>query len=100
MRLILIILILLFLGGGLGTSFGGWGGGAYGSYGYGGIGPYGGFGYGGFGGPGFDIDQVTRYQASVEIVMGRGPKPPNPRAYDAHQVIDHLQATIRYPKTA
>ena len=92
-----------------GDGFDGWAGGpAWGlyrpgfgwGYGYGGIGPYGGFGYGGFGGPGFDIDQVTRYQASVEIVMGRGPKPPNPRAYDARQVIDHLQATIRYPKTA
>ena len=72
----------------------GWG------YGFGGFGPYGGFGYGGGLGGGFDVDQVTRYRASVEVVMGHGRKPPNPRAYDAHQVVDHLQASIRYPKTS
>ena len=43
---------------------------------------------------------MTRYQASVEIVMGRGAKPNGPRAYDARQVIDHLQASIRYPKSS
>jgi hypothetical protein len=71
----------------------GWG------YGFGGFGPYGGFGYGPWGGP-FDIDQVTRYQASVEIVMGHGQKPNSPHAYDAHQVIQHLQTSIKYPKTS
>lgn len=70
----------------------GWG------YGFGGYGPYGGFGYGPWGG-GFDIDQVSRYQASAEVVMGHGYKPPNnPRAYDARQVLAHLQGTIKYPK--
>ena len=88
--------------------FGGWDGGldyalyrpGFGwGYGYGGFGPYGGFGYGGLGGGGFDIDQISQYQASVEVVMGHGPKPAdNPHAYDAHQVVEHLQGTIAYPK--
>jgi hypothetical protein len=87
-------------GGGWGPEWGlyrpgfGWG------YGFGGFGPYGGFGYGPWGGGGFDIDQVTKYQASVEIVMGHGAKPNNPHAYDARQVIAHLQPTIKYPKTS
>ncbi len=88
-------------GGGWGADWGlyrrgfGWG------YGYGGFGPYGGFGYGGYGGGAFDIDQVTRYQASTEILLGRGPKPPqNPRAYDARQVLAHLQGSIKYPKAS
>ena len=72
-----------------------------GGYGFGGFGPYGGFGYVGWGGGAFDIDQVTRYQASTEIVLGHGPKPANnPRAYDARQVLAHLQGTIKYPKAS
>jgi hypothetical protein len=31
--------------------------------------------------------------------MGHGPKPPNPHAYDARAVIQHLQGTIKYPET-
>ena len=90
--------------------FGGWGGGPYWDlyrpgfgwgYGYGGYGGFGGFGYGGFGGAPFDVDQVSRYKATVEIVMGHGAKPANnPHAYDAHQVIAHLQGSIQYPKTS
>ena len=85
--------------GGWGPSWGlyrpglGWG------YGYGGYGGFGGFGYGGFGGGAFDIDQVTRYQATVEVLMGHGPKPANnPHAYDARSVVEHLQGSIQYPK--
>ncbi len=94
--------------------FGGWGGGpswslyrsgfGWGS-GFGGYGGFGGFGYGdgfggGFGGGAFDIDQVSRYQASVEVLMDHGPKPANnPHAYDARSVIEHLQGTIQYPKS-
>lgn len=84
--------------------FGGYGfGGGYGRYGrgfgYGGFGGgYGGFGYG-FGGFGYnDLEQVNRYTASAEILMGRGPKPLNDRhAFTARSVVDHLQATIAYP---
>ncbi len=93
------------------TGFGGGFGGGYG-YGYGGFGGYwgpswglyggGGWGYGGpdpfFGGP-VDIEQVSRYQAAAEIVMGHGPKPTgNVRAFTARSVVDHLQPSIKYPK--
>ena len=91
--------------GGFGGGYGGFGPGfGYGGFGYG---PYGGgfggfgYGYGGFGGGGaFDIDQVNRYQSTVEIVTGHGQKPANnAHAYDARSVIEHLQGTIQYPKT-
>ncbi len=36
--ILLISLVVLLFGGGLGTTFGGWGGADYGHYGYGGIG--------------------------------------------------------------
>jgi hypothetical protein len=97
----------------VGDSFGPWGGywapdwGLY-RRGYG-------WGYGAWAGPGFgwrnwgawgpgwgagpvDIEQVDRYQASAEIVMGHGQKPGgDPHAFDARAVVDHLQASIRYP---
>jgi hypothetical protein len=44
-----------------------------------------------------DVEQVSQYSASAEIVMGHGPKPTDPRAFDAHAVVSHLQATIKYP---
>jgi hypothetical protein len=81
--------------------FAGWGGpywGFYGGgfgwdYGYWGDGPF-----GGFGGP-LDMQQVTRFTATVEIVMGHGPKPENARsAYDARSVESHLQGSIQYPR--
>ena len=104
-----------------GDSFG------YGPYGYGGLGGFGGgyfspywgvyggrfgrgaFGYGGYGGfggfgPGFggfndfDVQQVTRYDASVEVLMGHGPKPAGDRrAFDARQVDANLRPTIQLP---
>ena len=65
-----------------------------------------GWGYGYFGDPffggaggGFNIEQVTRYNATVEILMQHGAKPAdNPHAYDARSVIEHLQGSIQYPK--
>lgn len=80
----------------------GWG------YGFGGAGRYGGFGYGGgyggfggfgpWGGGGFDTQEISRYSASAEIVMGRGPKPAgDPRAFNARSVIDHLRGSIQLP---
>ncbi len=93
----------------------------------GGFGP--GFGYGGFGGywgpswryygrgfgPGFgwspwygggfgafndfDIQTVQRYEATAEIVVGRGPIPrDNVRAFNARDVIDRLGPTIQMPR--
>lgn len=50
-----------------------------------------------WGGP-LDVEQTREYRATVEIIMGHGPKPADdPRAYDARAVIDRLQPTIRYP---
>ena len=88
-----------FGGFGYGGPYGGFGYGGFGGFGYGRFG-YGGFGYGyGYGGdPFFDVQQVSRYTSTVEVVMGHGPKPPTPRAYDAHAVIAHLQGVIRYPE--
>ena len=87
--------------------------------GYGGFGGYwgpswryygGGFGYGrGFGwspwyGGGFgafndfDVQTVQRYEASAEIVVGRGPIPRNNlRAFDARQVVDRIGPTVVTP---
>jgi hypothetical protein len=62
-----------------------------------------GWGYGFWGDPFWggpiDIQQVSQFQASAEILMGHGPKPSgDPRAFDARAVIDHLGPTIKYPK--
>ena len=87
--------------------------------GYGGFGGYwgpswryygGGFGYGrGFGwspwyGGGFgafndfDVQTVQRYEASAEIVVGRGPTPRNNlRAFNARQVVDRIGPTVVMP---
>jgi hypothetical protein len=62
-----------------------------------------GWGYGYYGDPFWggplDVEQVTRYTATVEVVMGHGAKPNNPRAYDARAVIAHLQGSIKYPES-
>lgn len=98
-------------------STGGFGGYGYGGYGFGGFwGPrwayhgrgfgWRGFGYGGFGGgfgdpffdDGFDVNTVDKYEASAEIVIGRGPKPANDiHAFDAHDVVSHLGPSIVTP---
>lgn len=42
-------------------------------------------------GPDFDVRQIDRYEATSEIVIGRGRKPANdPNAFDAREVIDNL----------
>jgi hypothetical protein len=46
-----------------------------------------------------DIRTVDKYEATAEIFMGHGPKPPNdPRAFDARQVIANLKPHIIYPE--
>jgi len=58
-----------------------------------------GFGYGDPFYDDFDIHQITRFEASAEIVMGRGVKPANnERAYDAREVMNNLAATIKRPE--
>ncbi len=42
-------------------------------------------------GPEFDLREIDRYEASAEIVMGRGPKPAgDPNAFDAREVVQNL----------
>jgi hypothetical protein len=42
-------------------------------------------------GPDFDVRQIDRYEATSEIVIGRGRKPANdPNAFDAREVIDNI----------
>ncbi len=48
---------------------------------------------------GADVQTFERYQASVEIVMGHGPKPAgDKRALDAHEVTTNLASKIVRPK--
>lgn len=90
-----------------GAGFGpGWGYGGWGGYwgpswrfygqpwgGWGGWGPWG----GGFND--FDVRTVDRYEASAEIVMGRGTPPPGEvRAFRARDVVDRLGPTIVMPE--
>lgn len=92
---------------GAGAGFGpGWGYGGWGGYwgpswrfygrpwgGWGGWGPWG----GGFND--FDVRTVDRYEASAEIVMGRGTPPAGEvRAFRARDVMDRLGPTIVLPE--
>ncbi|KAK0358834.1 hypothetical protein LTR94_033752 [Friedmanniomyces endolithicus] len=41
---------------------------------------------------------VDRYEATAEIVMGRGPKPAgDPNAFDAREVINNLGSRVTRP---
>ena len=92
--------------GGYGPGFGYWGpawrlGYGYGGgFGWGGWGGYGGWGPGYWGGnQGFNMRQVTRYEAMAEIFMGKGPKPANDRnAFDAREVVSRLRGSIVLPR--
>lgn len=90
-----------------GAGFGpGWGYGGWGGYwgpswrfygrpwgGWGGWGPWG----GGFND--FDVRTVDRYEASAEIVMGKGAPPSGEvRAFNARDVVERLGPTIRLPE--
>ena len=45
-----------------------------------------------------DVRTVEKFEATAEIVTGRGAKPADdPRAFDARQVIANLQPRIQYP---
>jgi len=48
----------------------------------------------------FSLRQITRYQASAEIVMGRGAKPSdNEKAYGARDILSNLADKIVRPET-
>lgn len=66
--------------------------------------PWGGYGYGGFGGRGFygsndfDVREIDRFEATAEIVMGRGPKPSQDvNAFDAREVIQNVGPRVLRP---
>jgi hypothetical protein len=42
--------------------------------------------------------EITRYEASAEIFMGRGEKPDDPNAFDAREVQTNLGPQIVYPE--
>lgn len=47
----------------------------------------------------YDVRQVDRYEATAEIVMGRGPKPAgDPQAFDAREVVENLRPRVIYPE--
>jgi hypothetical protein len=51
-----------------------------------------------FWGPDYDVHQVTRYEASADIVLGHGPMPANdPNAFDAHEVIQNVGPRVARP---
>lgn len=46
----------------------------------------------------FDVRQIDRYEATAEIVMGRGAKPAgDPDAFDAREVIANIGARVSRP---
>lgn len=48
----------------------------------------------------FDVREVTRYEATAEIILGRGPKPGGDvNAFDAREVVENLRPRIVYPGT-
>ncbi|HEU4430489.1 MAG TPA: hypothetical protein VFT98_17135 [Myxococcota bacterium] len=42
--------------------------------------------------------EVTQYEASAEIELGRGPKPDESRVYAAREVEENLRGQIRWPE--
>jgi hypothetical protein len=46
----------------------------------------------------YDVRTIQNFEASAEIVTHRGAKPAeNPRAFDAHAVVESLRPRIQYP---
>jgi len=52
-----------------------------------------------FWGPGpFDYNEVDRFQATAEVLLGHGQKPNDRQAFDARSVLTHLSGAIHPPK--
>ena len=46
----------------------------------------------------FDVQEIDRFEASAEVVMGRGAKPANdPNAFDAREVISNIGPRVTRP---
>ncbi|HEX8568539.1 MAG TPA: hypothetical protein VF699_01250 [Caulobacteraceae bacterium] len=50
-----------------------------------------------FGRSSYDVREIDRYEASAEIMMGRGPAPADARAFDARQIVQNLGPRIPRP---
>ncbi|HXA38981.1 MAG TPA: hypothetical protein VNW53_08285 [Phenylobacterium sp.] len=51
-----------------------------------------------FFGDGLDVQTIENFEASAEIVTHKGTKPADdPRAFDAHAVVENLKPKIQYP---
>lgn len=49
-------------------------------------------------GPDMDFREIDRYEATAEIVVGRGPKPAgDPNAFDAREVVQNLGPRVPRP---
>ena len=46
----------------------------------------------------FDVREITRFEANTEIVMGRGPKPDDPQAFDAREVLQNVGPRVVRPQ--
>ena len=61
-----------------------------------------GWGYGRWGDPFWgeplDVNTVSQYEATAEIVMGHGAKPADRNAFDARSVISHLGPAVAHPQ--
>jgi hypothetical protein len=70
-------------------------------WGYRGWSAWGPWGYPGFGwGGSYDVSTIDRYEASAEIVLGHGQKPPTElRAFDARAVVASTGPNIQLPPT-
>ena len=51
-----------------------------------------------FWGGGYDYREITRYDATAEIIMGSGTKPDDASYFDASQVLSHLAGRITRPE--
>lgn len=48
---------------------------------------------------GVDVRSVTRYEATAEVLVGRGPKPAsNVRAFNAREVIENIGPSVAVPQ--
>ena len=56
------------------------------------------WGYDPFWGESLDIQTVTNYEASAEILMARGRCPDNPASFNADEVMRNLGPTIELPE--
>lgn len=46
-----------------------------------------------------NVREVSRYEAQAEIVLGRGPAPDDPSAFEAREVLDNLGPRVVRPET-